>query len=103
MTFIWSPTDPMTCVLGAIAMLMALILAWRGYRFLAREDKQRRIARERQGIDRDRPVVTCCIADERNSARAARRLRALGYRDVRVLKGGLSGWTLAGLPLEAKR
>ena len=54
MTFIVSPTDPMTCVLGAIAMLMALILAWRGYRFLAREDKQRRIARERQGIDRDR-------------------------------------------------
>jgi rhodanese-related sulfurtransferase len=48
-------------------------------------------------------VVTCCIADERNSARAARRLLALGYRDVRVLKGGLSGWTLAGLPLETKR
>ena len=55
-----------------------------------------------QGIDRARPVVTCCIADERNSARAARRLLALGYRDVRVLKGGLSGWTLAGLPLETK-
>jgi rhodanese-related sulfurtransferase len=47
-------------------------------------------------------VVTCCIADERNSARAARRLLALGYREVRVLKGGLSGWTLAGLPLEPK-
>jgi len=46
--------------------------------------------------------VTCCIADERNSARAARRLLALGYRDVRVLKGGLSGWALAGLPLEPK-
>ena len=29
------------------------------------------------GIDRARPVVTCCIADERNSARAARRLLAL--------------------------
>jgi rhodanese-related sulfurtransferase len=55
-----------------------------------------------QGIDRARPVVTCCIADERNSARAARRLLALGYRDVRVLKGGLSGWALAGLPLEPK-
>ena len=54
------------------------------------------------GIDRARPVVTCCIADERNSARAARRLLSLGYRDVRILKGGLSGWTLAGLPLESK-
>jgi rhodanese-related sulfurtransferase len=54
------------------------------------------------GIDRARPLVTCCIADERNSARAARRLLSLGYRDVRVLKGGLSGWTLAGLPLESK-
>ncbi len=47
-------------------------------------------------------MVTCCLADERNSARAARRLLTLGYREVRVLKGGLSGWTLAGLPLEPK-
>jgi len=29
-------------------------------------------------------------------------LRKLGYRDVRILKGGLSGWADAGLPLEAK-
>ncbi len=55
-----------------------------------------------RGIDRTRPVVTCCIADERNSARVARRLRALGYPAVRILKGGLSGWALAGLPLESK-
>ena len=58
---------------------------------------------EALGIDQARPVVTCCIGDERNSARAARRLLSLGYRDVRILKGGLSGWTLAGLPLETKR
>jgi 3-mercaptopyruvate sulfurtransferase SseA len=29
-------------------------------------------------------------------------LRQLGYRDVRILKGGLSSWTNAGLPLESK-
>jgi 3-mercaptopyruvate sulfurtransferase SseA len=29
-------------------------------------------------------------------------LRELGYRDVRILKGGLSSWADAGLPLEAK-
>ena len=55
-----------------------------------------------RGIDRARPVVTCCVADERNSAQVARRLRALGYPGVRVLKGGLGGWAQAGLPLESK-
>jgi S1-C subfamily serine protease/rhodanese-related sulfurtransferase len=55
-----------------------------------------------RGIDRGRSVVTCCVADERNSARAARRLLALGYVDVRILAGGLGGWTSSGLPLEPK-
>lgn len=32
----------------------------------------------------------------------AQQLRGLGYRDVRILKGGLGGWTNAGLPLESK-
>ena len=36
------------------------------------------------------------------SARVARRLRQLGFRDVRILKGGLGGWTNARLPVEAK-
>jgi rhodanese-related sulfurtransferase len=55
-----------------------------------------------RGIDRACPVVTCCISDERNSTRVARRLLALGYLQVRILKGGLGGWALAGLPLESK-
>ncbi len=55
-----------------------------------------------RGIDRTRPVVTCCISDERNSTRVARRLLALGYSEVRVLKGGLGGWAQAGLALESK-
>jgi 3-mercaptopyruvate sulfurtransferase SseA len=29
-------------------------------------------------------------------------LRGLGYRDVRILKGGLGSWANAGLPLESK-
>jgi 3-mercaptopyruvate sulfurtransferase SseA len=32
----------------------------------------------------------------------AHQLTRLGFRDVRILKGGLAGWTAAGLPLEAK-
>jgi rhodanese-related sulfurtransferase len=55
-----------------------------------------------RGIDRARPVVTCCVADERNSAWVARRLLALGYPEVKILKGGLGGWMQAGLPLESK-
>jgi serine protease Do len=55
-----------------------------------------------RGIDRARALVTSCVPDERNSTVAARRLLELGYSDVRVLKGGLGGWTLAGLPLESK-
>lgn len=32
----------------------------------------------------------------------AHQLRQLGYKDVRILKGGLGSWANAGLPLEAK-
>jgi 3-mercaptopyruvate sulfurtransferase SseA len=32
----------------------------------------------------------------------AHKLRRLGFRDVRILKGGLGSWANAGLPLEAK-
>jgi 3-mercaptopyruvate sulfurtransferase SseA len=36
------------------------------------------------------------------SARAARDLRKVGFRDVRILKGGLGAWTNAGLPIETR-
>jgi len=29
-------------------------------------------------------------------------LKKLGYRNVRILKGGLRSWANAGLPLESK-
>jgi 3-mercaptopyruvate sulfurtransferase SseA len=32
----------------------------------------------------------------------ARKLRGLGFEDVRILKGGLGSWANAGLPLEEK-
>jgi rhodanese-related sulfurtransferase len=36
------------------------------------------------------------------SERVAHVLRKLGWKDVRILKGGLGGWTNAKLPMEAK-
>jgi rhodanese-related sulfurtransferase len=54
-------------------------------------------------VQADRPVVAYCTAkDERDSAGVARALRRLGYRHVRILGGGLGGWTNAGLPLESR-
>jgi rhodanese-related sulfurtransferase len=32
----------------------------------------------------------------------AQQLKDLGYKQVRVLKGGLASWVNAGLPLESK-
>jgi len=32
----------------------------------------------------------------------AQRLRAIGFLDVRIMKGGLGSWANAGLPLESK-
>jgi len=39
---------------------------------------------------------------EATSARVAQVLRQRGWKDVRILKGGLGGWTNARLPVEAK-
>mgnify|MGYP001585652325 CR=1 FL=1 len=33
----------------------------------------------------------------------AQQLRNVGYKDVRILKGGLGGWANAGLPLESAK
>ena len=32
----------------------------------------------------------------------AQKLRKLGFKGVRILKGGLSAWTNAGLPIESR-
>ena len=43
-----SESEPLTYILGAVAMLMTLVLAWRGYRYIAREDEERRNAKKRR-------------------------------------------------------
>ena len=46
--FMVNELEPLTYILGAVTMLMALVLAWRGYRHLARQDEERRKAKERR-------------------------------------------------------
>ncbi len=48
-------------------------------------------------------IVTYCTSpEEQQSARVAQILRQRGFKTVRILKGGLGGWTNARLPMEAK-
>ena len=48
-------------------------------------------------------IITYCTSpEEQQSARVAHVLRQRGFKTVRVLKGGLGGWTNARLPVEAK-
>jgi rhodanese-related sulfurtransferase len=48
-------------------------------------------------------IVTYCTSpEETTSAGVSQLLRQKGYKNVRILKGGLGGWTNARLPVEAK-
>ncbi len=48
-------------------------------------------------------IITYCTSpEEQHSTRVARILRQRGFKTVRILKGGLGGWTNARLPVEAK-
>ena len=63
------------------------------------------LANSMVGLDLDpaRPVIAyCSCPDEETSARVARDLRKTGFKDVRILKGGLGAWTNAGLPIETR-
>ena len=54
-------------------------------------------------LDTSRPVVAYCTSpDEQTSAKVARELRKLGFKNVLILKGGLGAWTNAGLPIETR-
>lgn len=51
--------------------------------------------------DKDEEIVVYCASETcQNSDLAERKLRALGYGNVRVYKGGKAAWKAAGLSLE---
>jgi S1-C subfamily serine protease/rhodanese-related sulfurtransferase len=53
--------------------------------------------------DSKQPIIAYCTSpDEACAASVAHALRKRGFRNVRILKGGLGGWTNARLPVEAK-
>jgi len=52
--------------------------------------------------DKQMIVVYCTSPEEQTSARVAQILRQRGFHNLRILKGGLGGWTNARLPVEAK-
>jgi S1-C subfamily serine protease/rhodanese-related sulfurtransferase len=54
-------------------------------------------------LDPEQMIVAYCTSPEETcSARVTQALRKRGFKNVRVLKGGLGGWTNARLPVEAK-
>lgn len=55
--------------------------------------------RHRIEFDPARRMILYCSTGER-SAMAAATLRSMGYRDVRVLDGGIEAWKREGLPVE---
>ncbi|MBM4374972.1 MAG: pyridoxal-phosphate dependent enzyme [Deltaproteobacteria bacterium] len=48
--------------------------------------------------DKDAPIVTLCKVGER-SLHALVLLKALGYRNVKSVRGGMNAWSSAGLPV----
>ena len=54
-------------------------------------------------VDRGQLIIAYCTSpEEATSARVTLKLRERGFKNVRILKGGLGGWTNARLPVEAK-
>ena len=54
-------------------------------------------------LEPDQLIVAYCTSPaEQQSARIVHLLRQRGFKNVRILKGGLGGWTNARLPVESK-
>ena len=59
------------------------------------------IERTAAAIPRDREVVVyCACPNEATAAKVAMQLRALGFRRVRPLAGGIEAWASAGRAIE---
>ena len=52
-------------------------------------------------VDPERPVYLLCRSGKR-AEQAAERLAARGFKDLRVIGGGLEGWAAAGLEVERR-
>ena len=52
-------------------------------------------------LDKNATVVTCCAGPGCTASdKAAEQLKGLGFKDVRVYKGGIQEWSEAGRPVE---
>lgn len=54
-----------------------------------------------KGLPLEQPVVVICASGNR-SARAAARLKALGYARPLSVRGGMAAWRAAGLPVNRR-
>ncbi|MCK4940273.1 MAG: hypothetical protein KAR80_08215 [Rhodospirillaceae bacterium] len=64
------------------------------------EDKVKELG-EKLSPHKDSPVVVACRTHNR-SPRVAKFLKGSGFKDVSVLKGGVTAWSKAGYPTERK-
>jgi rhodanese-related sulfurtransferase len=69
-----------------------------GYVAETRHIELERLAAQAETIDRERPVIFLCRLGSR-SGMATQAFRASGY-DAYNLRGGITAWAEAGLPLE---
>ncbi len=68
-----------------------------GSRNIPVEELQHRL--DELDSNRERPIIVVCRT-ERRSAKAAGLLNQVGFNQVAVLRGGMSQWNSAGLPIE---
>jgi thioredoxin len=51
-----------------------------------------------QKLDKDKPVLLYCLSDNR-SGKAAKKMRAMGFKEVYDLKGGIISWRSNSMPV----
>jgi len=70
----------------------------RGHITNAKNIPQDELAAKRDTLNRQKPLVAVCDAGVTTN-RAVASLRKAGFENVYGLKGGMNGWTQAGLPV----